>query len=305
MAAARCMRIMTLAWLLALLGAALPSLGAPLPDNEAERRCWIKHSRERTRVNLRDPTTVDFSNLRNDYEVASPFLVEFAVRGMGVAPAGVNQTGTGHHHILINKALPSAIGAPLPFDQSHRHFGGGQTATLVDLPPGRHTLRLLFADFEHRPYYVFSPEISVLVRGSRSATQRPRIDPERFDATCERWYQDEVSRPRPPNEPLYFANVRADEPLVSPFNLRLGVEGFGICARGSSKPRTGQFVVEVYGGSPQRLVRRTELTNGATQLNLFVGPGNYRLRLRFVDDQGTELLPAHDLPVRVVSQEPI
>lgn len=296
-----------MAWagtLLVLVGA-LGVQAAPLPENEADRRCWLQYTRERTKVNLRDPTAVDFSNLRNGQEVASPFLVQFAVRGMGVAPAGIQLQGTGHHHILIDKTLPLAITDKLPFDAQHRHFGGGQTSTLVDLPPGRHSLRLLFADHEHRPFFVYSPELTVNVRGPRSTTPRPKVEADRFEASCARWYQDELSRPRPPDEPLHFANVRADEPLVSPFNLRLGIDGFGVCARGVGKAKTGHFVVDVYTGSPQRLVKHADLVNGATQLNVFSGQGHHLLRLRFVDDRGVDLLPPHELPVRVVGQEAI
>ena len=288
--------------LVLLLGTSPPAQAAPLPAGELEQRCWTKYTRERTRTDLREPTAVHFSNLRDGYVVSSPVLVEFAVRGMGVAPAGVKLPGTGHHHILVDKALPFAIGEPIPFDDKHRHFGKGQTATLLDLKPGKHTLRLLFADEEHRPYFVFSREITVEVRGLRSDHPRPAIDAARFDATCAAWYQDEVSRPRPPNEPLYFANLRADEPVASPFNLRLGVDGFGVCARGASAPKSGYFVIEVLDAA-RGLVRTVDLSNGATQANLSLANGNHRLRLRFLDANGFDLLPAHEMPVRVVAQE--
>ena len=278
----------------------------PLPAGELEKRCWLSHTRERTRVDLREPRDVNFSNLRHGQRVASPVLVQFAVRGMGVAPAGVIRPDTGHHHLLVNKALPLDVRRPIPFDDSHRHFGRGQTEVLLDLPPGAHRLRLLFADHDHRPYYVYSREITLQVQGPRASVPRPRIDPARFEATCAAWYEDETSRPRPPDTPLHFMNVRAGEPLTSPANLRLGVDGFGVCARGpkpANAPMCGHFVVDVFTGG--QLARSFDLANGATQVDLFVGLGEYRLRLRFVDDKGAELLPAHELPVRVVAQERI
>jgi hypothetical protein len=284
-------------------GLAVQAAAAPLPEGELERRCWLQYTTERTKVDLREPTAVHFSNLADGYQVDSPFLVEFAVRGMGVVPAGKKFDGAGHHHILVNKKLPLSITEQIPFDAHHKHFGKGQTSTTLDLPPGRHTLRLLFADHEHRPYFVFSREIAVQVRGPRGNGTRPVIDPARFDATCALWHQDEVSRPRPPAEPLYFANVRAGEPLQSPFNLRLGVDGLGVCARGLGVEKTGHFIVELLlpGGSAP--VQTFALTNGATQVNVFAPNGSYRMRLKFVDDKGTEVLPAHELPVRVVTQE--
>ncbi|MBI5719414.1 MAG: DUF4399 domain-containing protein [Burkholderiales bacterium] len=252
---------------------------------------------------MREPRAVSFSNLRDGYRVASPVLVQFAVRGMGVAPAGLAKEGTGHHHVLVNRPLPLDVKQQIPFDESHRHFGKGQTEVLLDLPPGRHKLRLLFADHEHRPHFVYSREITVLVQGPRSQVARPRIDPARFEATCAAWYEDEVARPRPPDTPLHFTNVRAGEPLVSPFNLRLGVDGFGVCAAGLGAPKSGHFVLDVFGVG--RAPLNFNLANGATQVNLFIGAGDYRLRLRFVDDKGVDLLPPYDMPVRVIAQDPV
>jgi hypothetical protein len=278
-------------------------LAAPLPEGEPEQRCWAQHTRERTAVNLREPTTVEFSNLRDGYAVRSPFLVGFAVRGMGVTPAGVALEGTGHHHILINKPLPTSLTEQLPFDDSHRHFGKGQTHTMLDLKPGRHTLRLLFADHEHRPYFVFSRQINVEVRGAREQAAAPKIDANNFEGSCRRWYEDQMSSPRPDNEPLFFANVRAAERLASPFNLRLGSEKFGICARTARATQCGHFVFELLDAAQNRSVQTTRLANGATQINVFVGVGDYRLRLRLVDAADKDLLPPHELPVKVIKQE--
>lgn len=281
----------------------LPVHAADLPTNELELRCWLSHTRERTRVNLRETTAVEFSNLRNGYTVRSPFAVDFAVRGMGVAPAGVKLDGTGHHHILVNRAMPSSVTDKIPFDDSHRHFGKGQTHTTLDLPPGRHTLRLLFADHEHRPYFAFSREIEVTVRGARSNTPRPKIDPANFAATCQAWYQDELATPAPPDEPLRIMNVRANEPLVSPFNLRLGVNGFGICAAGAKAEQSGHFVLDLLDAFSRRPVQTFDLKNGATQVNVFTLAGSYVARLRLVGAGGADLLPPHELPFRVTREE--
>jgi hypothetical protein len=82
----------------------------------------------------------------------SPVLVKFGLRGMGVAPAGVERENTGHHHLLIDiEELPD-LGKPVPADAQHKHFGAGQTEALVELAPGPHTLQLLFADFSHIPH---------------------------------------------------------------------------------------------------------------------------------------------------------
>ncbi|MDB5766482.1 MAG: hypothetical protein JWQ61_1296 [Collimonas fungivorans] len=112
-----------------------------------------------------------FVNIKDGDQVRSPFRVAFAVTGMGVSPVAAGDIhGTGHHHILIDMPMPVDIKAPIPFDkpneyqhQHYKHFGNGETETLLDLPAGKHTLRLLFADHSHVPYYISSKEISVVV----------------------------------------------------------------------------------------------------------------------------------------------
>jgi hypothetical protein len=286
---------------LLLLVTQLGAWAAPLPQDELERACWLRHTAERTRVNLREPTGVDFSNLRNGDQLRSPFLVEFAVRGMGVVPAGKQLAGTGHHHILIDAPLPLNVTEKIPFSDTHKHFGKGQTNAVLDLPPGRHTLRLLFADFEHRPYFVYSPEIVINVTGKRTA-EPLKIDPRNVEASCNAWYEDELARPRPPGEWVALVNLRDGETVGSPFNVRFGVDGYGVCAAGQSADRTGHFLLDILrDGKP---VRTADYANGATQSNLSLPNGNYVLRLRFVDTKGrTDLLPASETNVTVNGQD--
>lgn len=96
--------------------------------------------------------------------VRSPFKVVFGLSGMGVAPAGIDVVKTGHHHILIDTAVP-ALDRPLPATEQIRHFGGGQTEVWLTLPPGRHTLQLLLGDKLHIPHDppVMSERITVNV----------------------------------------------------------------------------------------------------------------------------------------------
>lgn len=97
--------------------------------------------------------------------VHNPVTVRFGLRGMGVAPAGVAQANTGHHHLLIDVAELPAPGQPVPADEQHRHFGGGQTETTLELSPGVHTLQLLLADQAHVPHQppVVSQRITIQV----------------------------------------------------------------------------------------------------------------------------------------------
>jgi hypothetical protein len=99
--------------------------------------------------------------------VTSPFKVQFGLTGMGVAPAGIDKPNTGHHHLLIDTTLsPEELKQPIPSDAKHLHFGGGQTETMLTLPPGRHTLQLVLGDWTHIPFNppIISPVITVTVK---------------------------------------------------------------------------------------------------------------------------------------------
>ena len=47
--------------------------------------------------------------------------------------------------------MPS-MALPLVASKTLLHFGGGQTEVTLDLPPGKHTLQLVFADYAHIPH---------------------------------------------------------------------------------------------------------------------------------------------------------
>lgn len=99
--------------------------------------------------------------------VSSPVVIRFGLRGAGIAPAGIDQDGTGHHHLLVDvpeQDMP-AMDKPLPTSERVIHFGGGQTETQLELPPGEHTLQLVFADYLHIPHVppVMSDRITIVV----------------------------------------------------------------------------------------------------------------------------------------------
>ena len=98
--------------------------------------------------------------------VRNPVLVQFGLKGMGIAPAGIKFDNSGHHHLLIDTDPPAAMGAPLPATDKIVHFGKGQTETTLNLSPGKHTLQLLFADLNHVPHAppLLSPKISITVK---------------------------------------------------------------------------------------------------------------------------------------------
>jgi len=107
---------------------------------------------------------VYFISPQNGETVRNPVTVRFGLRGMGVAPAGIEVVNTGHHHLIIDAPLPD-LTATIPTDEQHRHFGGGQTETEITLAPGAHTLQLVLGDYLHVPHTppVVSAQITITV----------------------------------------------------------------------------------------------------------------------------------------------
>ncbi len=106
-------------------------------------------------------------NLKDGDTVTSPFKVQFGLTGMGIAPAGIERPNTGHHHLLIDTTLsPDELKQPMVMDAKHLHFGGGQTETMLTLPPGQHRLQLELGDLSHVPFNppIMSPIITVTVK---------------------------------------------------------------------------------------------------------------------------------------------
>ncbi|MEW5300695.1 MAG: hypothetical protein WDW36_003607 [Sanguina aurantia] len=93
------------------------------------------------------------------------FKLGFGVKGMEIRPAADGLLpNTGHFHILIDDPV-SAPGAAIAFDASHKHYGKGQTEAEVELPRGRHSITLQFANALHESYGPdYATTITVLVK---------------------------------------------------------------------------------------------------------------------------------------------
>jgi len=98
-------------------------------------------------------------------KLSNPVVVQFGLKSMGIAPAGMKAENTGHHHLLIDTNAPTNMAAPLPATENIRHFGKGQTEASLTLTPGKHTLQLLLADQNHIPHDppVISKRITITV----------------------------------------------------------------------------------------------------------------------------------------------
>ena len=109
--------------------------------------------------------SVYFINIKDGDSVNNPVFIQFGLSGKGVAPAGIAIENTGHHHLLIN-VDDLDLSKPIPSSKNHLHFGGGQTETSIDLPPGKHELQLVLGDMYHVPHSnpLISEKITILVK---------------------------------------------------------------------------------------------------------------------------------------------
>ncbi len=97
-------------------------------------------------------SSVYFMEPRDGAEVKSPFIVQMGSENLVIEPAQADVDylpGHGHHHIIIDADLPR-LDMPIPANSvQHLHFGKAQIETTLDLEPGEHSLRLLFAKGDH------------------------------------------------------------------------------------------------------------------------------------------------------------
>jgi hypothetical protein len=100
----------------------------------------------------------------NGATVAQDVTVKFGLKGMGVAPAGIDKKNTGHHHLMIDgKSMPMS---GKTMGKEVKHFGGGQTETMINLSKGKHTLQLMLGNHMHMPHSppVASEKITINVK---------------------------------------------------------------------------------------------------------------------------------------------
>ena len=88
------------------------------------------------------------------------------MKGLDIKPASEGlQEGTGHHHLIVDGPKSLKSGEVIPFDDTHLHYGKGQTDGSVELGPGKHRLTLQFANAAHKSYGAgYSKSIEVTVK---------------------------------------------------------------------------------------------------------------------------------------------
>ena len=201
-----------------------------------------------------------FSNLKDGDKIESPFVAKFGLSMRGLVPAGKTAGRAGHHHLLVNKALPMDFTKPLPFTDQYIHFGKGQMEAVLDLKPGTYQLNLLLADQGHIPYFVFSKPLSIVVTGRRTATP-------------------ESVQGQPRVEILSPADGAT---LQNAFRVGFHASGLNVSHSSARTPGTGHFrlTLERKGGRPEVMV----FDGGQTETWVEPPAGDYQLKLELVDN---------------------
>jgi hypothetical protein len=79
----------------------------------------------------------------------SSVRVELAAENVALRPAGVDEPGSGHLHLFIDRDL-SPEGEVIPTEDGIVHLGKAQTEhVLEDLPPGEHMVIAVLGDYLH------------------------------------------------------------------------------------------------------------------------------------------------------------
>ncbi len=213
---------------------------------------------------LRPPPRLDkesyFSNLKNGDSIETPFVVKFGLTGIGLAPVGAPVPKTGHHHLLVNRAMPVDFTQPLPFNDNYIHFGKGQMETVLTFKPGKYTLRLLLADDRHIPNFVHSEAIAITVTKRNEA----------LDASSLVVPAVAVLRPR------------ARETVKTPFRVAFHVSGFNVSNSALQQKGSGHFRLRMRSDAGREEV--IDLTNGYTEAWLAPPVGRYTARVEFIDN---------------------
>ena len=172
---------------------------------------------------------VEFVDLKDGAVIGPKTTVHFGLHGMGVAPAGTKRPNSGHHHLLIDTDLPP-LDKPIPNDENHLHFGGGQTEVELALSPGPHTLQLLLGDADHIPHTppIFSDKIHVTVAESAPAP-----------APAAQASPPGTRHPSPAGARVYIVSPDNGAYVPTTFTVRFGLEKMGVAPAGVDKPNSG------------------------------------------------------------------
>lgn len=208
-------------------------------------------------------------------EVVSPFRVRMDVQGLTVEPAGEAHSGYGHHHIIVDADLPP-LDQPVPADDQHLHFGKAQTEAVLDLQPGEHTLRLLFANGAHIPY---DPAVTASIKVT--VTERRAV---------------------------FFVEPGDGATVSRPVTVKFGVEGLTVELAGEVNENAGHHHIVIDadlppGGQPVPSDdQHLHFGKGQTEAEIELAPGEHTLTLVFADGAHIPYDPPITATIKVIVQ---
>jgi hypothetical protein len=215
-----------------------------------------------------------FTNVKDGATLEAPFVARFGLSMRGLVPAGKTAGHAGHHHLLINQPLPLDFKKPLPFTDQYIHFGKGQMETVLDLPPGAYTMRLVLADQGHIPYFVYSKPLKFTV-----SKQHKGVSP--------------ASLLGDPSVEILSPADRAT--VQAPLRVQLHASGYNLSHVAAKVPDTGHFrlTLERQGQKAEVI----DLDGGQTEVWLHPPKGYYSARLDLVGNTTAAQLMARATPV--------
>src|SRR5829696_5577585 len=221
--------------------------------------------------------SVYFIEPKNGATVQSPVMIRFGLKGMGVAPAGIEKAGTGHHHLLIDVGVP-LLDQPIPNDPQHVHFGAGQTEAEVTLTPGEHTLQLLLGDHDHIAHDppIMSDKIKIVVQA---------------DAPLAEQSDNTEGKPRPATAKAYLVYPRDGDYIYPSSTIRFGLSEMGVAPAGVEKAGTGHHHLLLNTDLPPldkpipNDAKHLHFGTGQTEIRLTLPLGQHTMQLLLGDEE--------------------
>jgi hypothetical protein len=241
---------------------------------------------EKARTPSPPNASVFFVDLQDGATIPTKSVVKFGIAGIGLAPAGTDSPGTGHHHLIVDAPLPP-LDREIPSDLNYMHFGRAQTEATLTLAPGPHTLQLLLGDYQHVPHDppVMSKVIHVVAADQGAAAGASPSDAGRT--------------PSPPDAAVYFIYPRNGEAIYPSSTIRFGLRNMGVAPAGVNKANTGHHHLLIDAPPPaldQAIpsdLNHLHFGAGQTEKKIALKPGKHTLQLVLGDYRHVP----HDPPV--------
>ena len=127
-------------------------LGACGDDDDAETATedTTEETTAATETTAASGPSVELTEPADGASVTSPVTLKMAATNFTIEPAGDGtvKEGHGHFHVMVDTEC-IAPGTVIPSDETHVHYGKGQTEAPLELAPGEHTLCLQVGDGAH------------------------------------------------------------------------------------------------------------------------------------------------------------